>query len=642
MIKLKFNKYILKEIQQYLIEKYDTTSKKTKQRTWKYFFRSKKFVAELYNEDKKNIIKEYKKRGYRDIKILSDRIEDINADRVELHIKVEEGKQYFHRDIEWLGNTTYPTDLLEKLLKVTPGDVYDTEFLSERLFQSKTEDDISSLYLNNGFLFFNVTPIEKKVEGDFIDIEIRIFEGEKATINRVLASGNNNTFDRVIIRELRSRPGYYFSRSDITRTFRELSQVTYLNPEEFDVSPVPNPETGTVDINYTLGERSADQIELQGGYGGNRFVGSLGLVLNNFSTRNILKKKSWRPFPEGGGQKLSLRFQTNGSSYQNYSVSFFEPWLGGKKPISLGVTVAHSRQSLDRLSASNFGATFSRGLSITSVSANIGKRLKVPDDYFSVNFGTSYEYYDLENYSNIFPFTEGYSNNLSYALGISRNSNNQAIFPTAGSTISTSLKFTLPYSLFNNKDYSGLTNSQTDEQEKYRWLEYYKLKFDLNYYINPVLKFVFASRYSFGYLGSYNSALSPVPFNRFYLGGSGLSGFSLQGQEIIALRGYEDKTLSPVQGAEVFSKFQFELRYPFVSNNYANIFGHLFFEGGNTWAQVLNFSPFDAKKSVGVGVRLFLPAVGLLGIDWGYRLDDSEFSPNLPRTQIHFIIGPQY
>lgn len=639
--KVKISKIYIKGNENVSDKKVRKYLKNTKQNTAEYFFRKSRFIRTKFEEDKNKLIEEYNAKGYRDFKITKDSINEKANGEVEIYIDVEEGNKYYLGNINWIGNRSYNTDFLNILLKLKKGDIYDNRLLNERLRQSKDEDDVSSLYLNNGFLFFNVNPVETKVYNDTVDLEIRIFEGEKATIRVVNLTGNNSTSDRIIIRTLRSKPGYFFSRSDITRTFKELSQYNYLNPEDFNIVPVPNPETGTVDLNYQVGERSADQIELQGGYGGNSFIGSLGLVLNNFSLRNVSKRSAWRPLPEGDGQRVSIRAQTNGINFQNYSISFSEPWLGGKKPISFSFNLSHSIQK--SFSRNTLGSEFGSGLQVSTISMGIGKRLKFPDDFFTLSTGISYQFYKLDNYNGVFAFTDGTSHNLSFTVGLGRNSTNHTIYPTAGANISTSLRFTLPYSLFSNKDFKSLNdNDLEDQQEKYKLIEFYKLKFDLNQYINPFGKFVISSKFLFGYLGSYNQDLDPVPFNRFFMGGSGLSGFSLQGREIIALRGYNDNSVSPTIGSEAFSKIQIEFRYPLISNNYANIYALMFYEGGNTWNKINNIDPLNIKKSTGFGIRMFLPAVGLLGIDWGYRLDEIENFPSMPKSQFHFIIGPQY
>ena len=628
--------------------KLERSMKKTKDIHILNFFKSKKFDQTLYEEDKKNFIDRYNEEGYKDAKIVSDSITFLDDKKIRLTINVFEGAKYYIRSLDFSGNKSYSTQFLNDVLKVTDGDVYNQAAIQERLTTSKDESDLSSLYLNNGHLFFNVDLVETKISNDSVDLQVRIYEGEKAIIRLVKVLGNTRTSDRVFYRDLRTYPGDYFNRSLITRSIRQLSQFDFLDPEQFDVRPIPDISTSTVDLNYIVGEKSSDQLELQGGYGGRRFLGSVGISLTNFSTRKALKSNGWRPFPAGDGQRLSIRYQTNGSFFQQGSISFTEPWLGGKKPISFNTSLSYSQQNFEY--RSSVGAIKNQSIEILGTSAGIGKRLKFPDDFFTLTASLGYQFFQLINYSgrslsNIFAqgvLLNSSLHNITLNLGINRNSVNQVIFPTGGSLIRLSGEFTPPYSLFSKIDYSKFDNASSNEvSEKYSILEYYKLKFDLENYISPNGKLVFFSRLSFGYLGSYNPTLDYIIFNRFFMGGSGLSGYSLQDREIIALRGYNDNSLSPQGGNSVFSKIQFELRYPFLTGQAANVFGSVFFEGGQTYDDINDYNPLDLKKSFGVGLRFFLPALGLLGVDWGYRLDDIP-GVTMPRSQFHFIIGPQY
>jgi outer membrane protein insertion porin family len=474
-----------------------------------------------------------------------------------------------------------------------------------------------------------------QVDNDSIDIEIRIREGKQARINKVTVKGNSKTNDHVVIREIKTIPGQLFSRSDIIRTTRELAQLRYFNAETIKPVPTPNPEDGTVDIEYQVEETSSDQVELSGGWGGGMVVGTLGLSFNNFSARNIFKKNAWRPLPAGDGQKLSLRGQTNGKYYYSVSASFTEPWLGGKKPNSLSVSIYHSKQTNGYDSESSDYAS----LTINGGSVGLGKRLRWPDDYFTIFHSLSLQNYVLNNYGSLFSFSDGYANNLNYSLTIARNSIDAPIYARSGSEISLTLQLTPPFSMFSSKDYTNLS-----DQDKFKWIEYHKWKFKASWFFNLTGKWVLNTKARFGFVGFYNSDIGYPPFERFYLGGDGLSGYALDGRELIALRGYGNNTLTPKTGTNyvggnVYDKFTVELRYPLSLNPNATIYGLAFMEGGNAWKSFKEFNPYNMYKAAGFGVRIFLPMFGMLGLDWGYGFDKVPGFTDAAGGQFHFSIN---
>ena len=604
-------------------------------------FSTSKFKENLYEQDKRALMSKYKEEGFRDAKIVADSIYKINKKRIKIGITIDEGNRYYFRDIRWIGNTKYKTELLDKILGIEKGDIFNQTLLDERLHQEKTGRDISSLYLDDGYLFFNINPVEVLIEDDSIDFEIRIYEGKQAIINRVTVSGNTKTNDRVIMREIRTRPGNLFSRSDIIRTHRELAQLNYFNPEAANQNISPNPENGTVDIEYLVEEKPSDQIELSGGWGGGQIVGTLGLSFNNFSARNLFKKGAWSPLPAGDGQRLALRLQTTGSRYQMYSISFTEPWLGGKKRNSLTVSLYHQvTTNGERKNATDeFGNEIRnpnrQALLMYGVTLGFGKQLQWPDDYFRWYNEVSYQYYVLENWSQFF-FSNGNSKNLSFKTEISRNSIDAPIYPRSGSRVSLGLEFTPPYSQFNQTDYDEATIS-----EKYEFAEYHKWTFKVDWYNRLAGDLVLNTKFGYGFLGYYSSQLGTSPFERYYVGGDGLSGgIQLDGREIIGMRGFENNQLSASEGSTVVSKYSIELRYPVTTAPTATIYGLVFAEAGNAWENISDFQPFQVYKSVGVGVRIFMPMFGLLGVDWAYRLDEipGVTNPN-KRTIFHFTIG---
>ncbi|MBP6334092.1 MAG: outer membrane protein assembly factor BamA [Bacteroidia bacterium] len=615
------------------------TMKDTKAKKWYKIFTGGKFMQSKYEADKLKLIAKYNDKGYRDATIVSDSVYRTGPTSMKIKINVDEGNKYYFRNVNWIGNTKHTSTELSNILGIKKGDTYDQSALDERLYMNQSGRDVSSLYMDDGYLFFSVTPVEINVENDSIDLEMRIYEGKQARINKVTVSGNTKTNDRVIMREIRTKPGQLFSRQDIIRTQRELAQLGYFDQEKLGVNPKPNPVDGTVDIEYTVEEKPSDQLELSGGYGANQLVGTLGLSFNNFSARNFFKKGAWRPLPSGDGQRLSLRAQTNGKYFQSYNASFTEPWLGGKKANSFSASIFRSVQS-NGLKKNDPGR---QSILINGMSLGLGKRLKYPDDFFTLYHEISYQHYTLNNYGSSFLFSDGISNNLSFQETISRNSIDAPIYPRTGSQLSLTLQFTPPYSLFSDIDYSTAT-----DQEKYKFIEYHKWKFSSVWYTRIAGNLVLQTKIQYGFLGLYNRELGPSPFERFYVGGDGLSGYSLDGREIIALRGYENNSVTPRDennnpiGGTIFDKYTLELRFPLSLNPSATIYMLTFVEGGNSWLKFNEFNPFSSKRSFGAGVRIFLPVFGLLGLDWGYGIDEIPNNPNSGGSQFHFSIGQQF
>jgi outer membrane protein insertion porin family len=612
--------------------------KETKQKGFWKIFTTSKFQEKTFEEDQVKVIEKYNQLGYRDAKVVRDTMYRYNTKSVNVELDLYEGPKYYFGNITFIGNTKYSTDYLNGILGIKKGDIYDKKVLDTRLNMNQNGRDIASLYLDDGYLFFNVTPVEKLVYNDTIDLDIVLREGPQATIDRVTVKGNEKTNDKIIIRELRTKPGQKFSRSDIIRTQRELSQLGYFDPEKLGVSPKPNPQKGTVDIEYQVQERPSDQIELSGGFGGGRAVGSLGLSLNNISLRDMMKGK-FDPLPTGDGQRLSLRVQTNGLYYQSYSFSFSEPWLGGRRPNYFTASIYRSTQS-NGIKRGESGRT---AIAINGISFSLGRRLKWPDDYFTINHTISFQQYDLNNYSN-FIFENGKSYNISYTTVFARNSVDQPIYPRSGSNISLTIQVTPPYSLFSGLDYSDIS-----AEKKYEFIEYHKWKFDASFYTRIVGNLVLNSKAQFGFLGFYNPDIGISPFERFTLGGDGLTGYNyLTGSEVIGLRGYANNSVIPYAGyntnvgSPIFNKFTLELRHPITLNQQATIYGLVFIEGGNTYAQFADFAPFGLKRSAGAGVRIFLPIFGMLGLDYGYGFDEIPGNPGANRGQFHFSIGQQF
>ncbi len=610
----------------------------TRERSLRFIFTSSKLVDEDFEEDKRTLIDHYNELGKRDAKIIRDSVYFVDDDRIEIDLHIYEGPTYYFRNIEWIGNTVYPEETLNDVLNIQKGDVYNQAKLEQNLFMNMDEGDVSSLYMDVGYLFFQLDPVEVAIENDSIDLEIRVHEGEQARINRVSVTGNTRTNDHVIMREIRTRPGQLFSRSDIIRSQREIIQLGFFDQETIDVSPMPNPADNTVDLEYIVEETSSDQIELSGGWGANRIIGTVGVSFNNFSTRNLFNRDAWRPLPTGDGQRLSLRAQTYGRGYLSYNASFMEPWLGGNRPNALSVSFYQTRhrRNVPRDHA-NYGY-----YSIIGSSVGLAKRLTIPDDYFFLRQSVNYQHYDILNSPIRFVFDDGQSNNLSYKLTFGRNSKDATLFPRRGSEVSLSLQLTPPYSMFSDKDFTDAT-----PQEKYRWLEYHKWNFRGDWFTPIVGDLIVATRVRFGFLGYYNSDIGHPPFERFYLGGDGLSGWEIDGREIIALRGYGNYSLTPTDetgefiGANAYNKYTLELRYPLSLNPMATIYALAFVEGGNAFRDFDSFDPFRFKRSAGIGARIFLPMFGLMGIDYGYGFDEIPGRPGEGGGQFHFTIGHQ-
>lgn len=616
------------------------TMKNTKKRGIRTIFSSSKYIEKDYEEDKLNVIAKYNALGYRDAKIVADSVFSYSDKAVNIFIQINEGRKYYFRNINWVGNAKYRDSLLDSILGVHKGDVYDQSRLEKRLFMDPNGSDISSLYLDDGYLFFSVNPVESYVDNDSIDMEMRIYEGPQAKVNKVTVSGNTKTNDHVVLREIRTRPGDLFKRSDVIRSQRELSQLGYFDPEQMQVNPVPNPANGTVDIDYVVVEKPSDQIELSGGIGGKTIVGTAGIVFNNFSLRNMFNAKAWQPLPSGDGQRLSLRAQSYGVRAQSISFSFIEPWLGGKKPNSLSTSVSYTvqRTGTDK-TAEDYG-TFN----IFSTSLGLGTRLKKPDDFFTVYGEIGYQNFHLTNYSSAFstfPFATGTSNIITLKGVIGRSSIDQPIYPRTGSKFSFSLDVTPPYSYINNNlldkgiDYAGM-----DATDKYKWIEYHKWKFEGGWF-TPIWKnLVLFNHANFGYLGAYNSTVGASPFERFYVGGADmLNQYNFVGSEWIDLRGYKQGDLSPLSGSVLYNTFTTEVRYPISLNPQATIFVKAFAEGGNAWNSMSEYNPFSLKRSAGLGVSLYMPMFGLIEVNWGYAFDDV---PGVVREQpfeFHFRIG---
>ncbi len=609
--------------------------KKTKRKRWYNIFGSSKFMAADYRDDKHRVVDLYNEKGYRNAQIIRDTTYFVSKKKINVDIEVDEGNRFYFRDIRFTGNTKYTNDTLVRLLGIRRGDVYNKKKLDSRLYMNPAGIDISSLYMDQGYLSFSPDPIER-VEGDSIDLEIRIREGKQYRVRDVTISGNTKTFDHVIRREIRTRPGDLFDRSEVIRSQQQLISLGFFDPAAVTVNPTPEPRTGMVDLNYVVAEKPSDRLELSGGYGGGRVLVSLGLSFTNFSVRKMFDKKAWTPLPAGDGQTLSLRAQTNGSYYQSYSVSFIEPWLGGRKPNSLSLGGYYTRQT-NGVSREN---PLFQELGIYGASVGLGKRLRWPDDYFFLNLTSSYQRYVLNNWNSLFAFSNGQSDVYAMQLRFVRRSIAEPFWITQGSENAISVKATPPFSAFHpDVDYTLLAPS-----ERYKLAEFHKWKFTSQWFTKLTRSkskhdLVLMGRVGYGFIGRYNQRKGDSPFERFYLGGSGLTGFQLDGREIIALRGYDDLSLSPNFGSFFVNKYTAELRFPVSLNPQATIFALGFAEAANAWNSIDLYDPFKVYRSAGIGLRLFLPMFGPMGLDYGWRFDDVPGYPNMAKSQFHFTIG---
>ena len=633
--------------------------------------KSKKFTPERWAEDKKNLITKYNEYGYRDAVILKDSVWNVDPKHVDIYVKVDEGKKYYIRNIKWVGNTVYSTDYLSRLLDMKKGDVYNQTYLNKRL--SQDEDAVGNAYWNNGYLFYNLQPTEVNIVGDSIDLEMRITEGQQARINRVRINGNDRLYENVVRRELRTKPGDLFSKEALQRSARELASMGHFDPEAINPVPEPNYEDGTVDINYNLKQKSNDQVELSLGWGQTGVIGRVGLKLNNFSMANLFRRNREHRgiLPIGDGETLSLGAQTNGTYYQSYNAQYSTNWLGGKRPIQFSVGMSYSKQT--DVSSNYYNSGYMNNynnyrygygnynynsyenyydpdkyVKLFSVYAGWGKRLSWPDDYFTLSLQLQYQRYMLRNWQ-YFIMSNGSANNLNLNIALNRTSTDNQLFPRRGSDFSVSLTITPPWSKWDHKDYAHLAtdrNSPTfsqEQQEKYRWIEYHKWKFKARTFTaltSGQKCFVLMTRVEFGLLGSYNKN-KKSPFETYYMGGDGMSGYSTgYAEETIGLRGYENGSLTP-RGAEgyAYSRMSLELRYPFLLGN-TTIYGLGFVEAGNAWTETSKFNPFDMKRSAGLGVRIFLPMVGMMGIDWAYGFD--KVFGTKGGSQFHFILGQEF
>lgn len=616
--------------------------KKTHQQAFYKLFGSGKFNKEKYEEDKLNLVAKMQEKGYRDAAILKDSIYRYNDKSVGIKIDLHEGPKYYFGNITWIGNAKYTTAFLEKVFGIEKGELFSEEKLEKKLRGSANGDDVSSVYLNDGYLTFNIDPVQTRIYNDTVDVEMRIYEGPQYTNNKISIIGNTITNDRVVLREIRTKPGDKFSKELLVRSVREIGALGNFDESKTNPVPKPNPSDGTVDIEYHVEEKPSDQIELSGGFGGGRIIGTLGLTFNNFSLRNLFKGEAYRPLPKGDGQKLSLRGQTNGKYYQSYSFSFSEPWFGGKKPVSFGISAFTSLQSNGY---SETDASYQK-IRLNGVSVSLGRRLNWPDNYFSISHAVNLNQYILTNYPG-YLFSTGTSYNLNLTQEIARDSRNGTqIFPTGGSYIRFTIQATPPYSLLNKINYAIASDKQ-----RYKFTEYHKWKFEAQWFETVVGKLVFKGQAQFGFLGSYNSAVGQSAFERFKLGGDGMQGFDfLQGSELIAMRGYANNSVIPVganptiaqsSGSPIFNKYVMELRYPVIASQQATAFMTVFAEGGNTWNRFSDFNPFNIRRSVGVGAKIFLPIFGLLGIDYGYGFDKIPGISDANKGQFHFSIAQQ-
>ncbi|MCM1313546.1 MAG: hypothetical protein NC252_11700 [Roseburia sp.] len=651
--------------------------KKTNEKGFKSLFKSKKFIMEKFEEDKERVIEKYNELGFRDAQIVTDSVVDLGNNLVDVYLNIDEGQKYYVRNINWVGNTIYNTDALNLVLRMKKGDVYNQKHIQERLNQD--DDAVGNFYYNKGYVFNEVVPVEVDVDGDSIDLEIRIREGIQASINKIKIYGNTRVYEDVIRRELKLKPGDLFSMDAFKMTYQEIGQMGHFDPEQIDFKPVPDPNNGTVDLNLGLTPKASDQVEFSLGWGQTGVIGKIGLKFTNFSMRNLFGKNGNRRgiLPQGDGQEFEISGSTNGDYYQSYSISFFDPWFGGKRPNQLSVSAFYSRQtdiSSNYYNSSYYNSTMSmlygygnynnsyynnyssyydpdKYIQLFGLSIGWGKRLNWPDNNFSLSAQLAYTRYMLKDWE-YFLITDGNCNNVNLTLTLSRTSIDNPIFPRRGSQVSLSVSATPPYSLFDNIDYKNLASSyqdasyMTDLQKKYRWIEYHKWKFNSKFY-TPLSGnskcFVLMTRFDCGFLGHYNK-YKKSPFETFYMGGDGMSGYSSSYySETIGLRGYDNGALTPgYQYGYAYSRMALELRYPLMLQGSTNIYALAFMEGGNAWSEVKNFNPFDMKRSAGFGVRLFLPMVGMMGIDWAYGFDKINGVKSYSGSQFHFILGQEF
>ncbi|MCL2329205.1 MAG: outer membrane protein assembly factor BamA [Bacteroidetes bacterium] len=619
-------------------KKLQRAMKKTKRKSL-FILKRSKYIPKDFEEDKKSLLEKYRKLGFRDVVILHDTIENYDENTKLIRITISEGPKYYFGDITWLGNTVYPTEVLQKLLRIQKGDVYRDATLQERLYGL---EGVSSIYLDNGYLFFNAEAVERDIVNDTVNLEIRIYEGQQATNNEIIVKGNTKTNDHVIYREIRSRPGDLFSRADIIRTQRELAMLGYFDPENMEINPKPNPQNGTVDIEYVLTEKSSDQIEISGGWSGRYIIASVRLILNNFSARNMFNPEAWRPIPSGDGQSLSISASVNPRWYQYYGVSFMQPWFGGKRPntMSYSVFATIRGNGLERASI-NYGSWTTLGASV-----GLGRNLKVPDDFFSLFTEASIKQYTLKNYDGAaygglprdFPKNIT-SRSLTVASTLSRNSIDQPLYPRRGSLFAVRLELTPPFSLFR----SDADNPDITAVDRYRWIEYHKWTFKSKIYTSIYQNLVLETRMDFGFLGYYNKNFQS-PFERFDVGGDGLSNMYYYGIDIVPMRGYTAGAITPFgeTGANLYNKFSLELRYPLTLKPQATIYVLAFAEAANAWMKFSDYNPFDIKRSAGAGIRLILPMIGLIGFDFGYGFDKVDRKSGVGGWQPSFVLGQQF
>ena len=663
--KIKIKKIVFDGIDNLSSKSLQKSMKNTKKSKIYRFWKRSKYIEDDFKEDLASLVDKYKENGFRDARIISDTIVTYDENSITLKIKLQEGEKYTFGKINYLGNSVYTDEQLDQILKVKEGDIYNGVELEKRISDDSDpdSDDLSNLYQNSGYLFSSVTPVEVSADGNVIDLEIRINEGKPAYFNKISVVGNDKTNDHVIYREMRTRPGQLYSKSNVIRTIRELGQLGFFDAQLIspDFKNV-NPNDGTVDLEYTVVERGSSQIELQGGYGGGGFIGTLGLSFNNFAAKDLFNKEAYNPVPMGDGQKLSLRLQASRFYTQN-SFNFTEPWLGGKKPVQFSVQLSQTKQFL--FNPVTYKADKSKSFNISGISVGLAKRLTVPDDYFTLSQYIGFQYYNLNDYNTgLFTFGNGSSNNLSYTVSLSRNNTfTDPIYPTGGSSFSLSAKLSFPYSAVNKVDYAGLKDEREQlvddlandpnnttasdriaeiDQERYRWLEFYKIKFKGEWFAALTKKLVLRPAFEFGFLGAYNNDRGIIPFERFFLGGDGLGMYSLDGRETIALRGYPNQSLSNQDGGTIYNKYSLEMRYPISLGEQAKIFALAFIEGGNSYNSFRDFNPFLIKRSAGLGVRLFMPAFGLLGIDFGHGFDAVPGQSQKHGWETHFIIGQSF